>query len=539
MIVTGSQVNPGDEIVGRKEKKKGAERKVAVIGLDCVPPPLIFEKAGTDLENLRTLMDHGTWGPMRSTDPPITIPAWTTITTGRDPGELGIYGFRNRLTQDYSEMVTVNSSHVKAPRVWDHVESTGRSSILIGIPQTYPPIPHSGITVSGLPTPDLDMVYTYPTELADEIHVLVGGDYVTDVKDFRTNHKDRLLADLYKAVESRFRIARDFLIHKPWHFFMMVEIATDRLHHGFWRYHARDHRLYVSGNPYENVIDDFYRFLDRKLGSVLALLSDDTTVIVVSDHGARSIRGGIAINEWLISNGLLFLKHEPKGEVALTPDMVDWSRTKAWGEGGYYSRIFLNVVGREPSGTVEPSEYESFRDKLAHLMEGMLDENGNPLGNLTLKPEQIYRACRNVPPDLIVYFDDLSRRSIGTVGTGQIFRAGNETGPDDANHDKDGIFIMARMADVRCGVRNGSRAEGVSCLDITPTILREYGIPIPNDLGGRVIRADNLPSNCSSTPIRAEYAPGNDAGFKPSPCQGFSAEEEAIVKQRLADLGYM
>ena len=103
-----------------------SQRKVAVIGLDCVPPSLIFEEWGSDLPTLRALMEHGTWGSLQSTDPPITIPAWTTMTTGKDPGELGLYGFRNRQGNDYREMVTVNSSHVSVPRVWSYLEDAGK-----------------------------------------------------------------------------------------------------------------------------------------------------------------------------------------------------------------------------------------------------------------------------------------------------------------------------------------------------------------------------------------------------------------------------
>ena len=74
--------------------------RVAVIGLDGVQPALVFNQAGADLHTLRALMEHGIWGPLRSTDPPITVPAWTSMTTGKDPGELGLYGFRNRQDHD-------------------------------------------------------------------------------------------------------------------------------------------------------------------------------------------------------------------------------------------------------------------------------------------------------------------------------------------------------------------------------------------------------------------------------------------------------
>jgi adenylyl-sulfate kinase len=524
---------------GRHQRQRRSQRKVAVIGLDCVPPSLIFEEWGDDLPTLRALMTHGTWGPLRSTDPPITIPAWTTITTGKDPGELGLYGFRNRQGNDYREMVTVNSSHIKVPRVWSYLEEADKPSILLGIPQTYPPEPHYGITISGFPVPDSCSEFTYPRELVAELPSIAGGEYLLDVRDFRTRAKDSLLSDMYSMVERRFRIAGDFLLHKAWEFFMMVEIAPDRLHHGFWRYLDTNHQGRDLGSPYGNVIKNFYKFLDSRIGSLLALLGDETTVMVVSDHGARTSVGGVCINEWLIRNGFLVLRQSPRAETPLTPDLVDWSRTAAWSEGGYYARIFLNVKGREPEGFVEPPHYEELREELASRLRQMTDENGQPFENRVLKPQEIYHDCCNVPPDLMVYFDGLSRRSIGTVGHGEILRSPNTHGLDDANHDPFGIFIMTRMSDLRAGTRRSKRVERVSCIDVTPTILREFGVPVPADLRGNPVNIDadeDTPyredSLLLSSTVSTQPATKHEA-------VGFTAEEEEMVKKRLMELGYV
>ncbi len=510
-------------------------RKVAVLGLDCVPPHLVFHEAGRDLHNLRALKTHGIWGELRSTDPPITVPAWTTITTGRDPGELGIYGFRNRVDYSYDEMSVFNSVHVHAKRVWSYLEDVGKSSILLGIPQTYPARPHNGITVSDFLSPDVESPDTYPQSLSKDLHRLAGGRYLGDVREFRTVDKNRLLGDLYAMVERRFQLASDLVIHRPWDFFMMVEMATDRLHHGFWRYGARDHRFYEQGNPYEGVITEFYKYLDSRIGSFLALLSDDTTVLVVSDHGAQTLIGGVRTNEWLIRNGYLTLREEPTGGGEFSWSMIDWSRTRAWSEGGYYARVFLNVKGREPLGIVDPKDYEALRDELTQKLCSILDENGRPMDNQILRPQQVYRTCNNVPPDLIVYFDGLKRRSIRTVGSGDILCSLNDTGPDDSNHDLHGIFIGTRMSELRSGKRNDTRIEKASCMDITPTILHEFGLTKPGDLGGTVIHFDKgiscvAASTATSRP--AEPLSFDEAG-------GYTTEEAEIVKKRLMDLGYL
>ncbi len=526
---------------GRGQLSRRSRRKVAVIGLDCVPPSLIFEEWGSDLPTLRALMEHGTWGSLQSTDPPITIPAWTTMTTGKDPGELGLYGFRNRQGNDYREMVTVNSSHVSVPRVWSYLEDAGKSSILLGVPQTYPPRPHRGITVSGFPVPDCCTEFTYPPKLTAELQSIAGGEYLSDVKEFRRQTKECLLSDLYSMVERRFRVAADFLLHRPWEFFMMVEIAPDRLHHGFWRYLDTNHRGHEPGSQHGNLIKDFYKFLDARVGSLLALLGDETTVMVVSDHGARSSVGGVCINEWLIRSGFLVLRKSPCAETPLTSDLVDWSRTTAWSEGGYYARIFLNVKGREPEGIVEPSQYEALRGELATRLQKMTDENGETFANRVLEPQEIYQVCRNVPPDLMVYFDGLSRRSIGTVGHGEILRPANSTGLDDANHDPEGIFISARMSDLRSGTRKGTRIEKASCLDITPTILHEFGLPVPTDLLGKPISIGTS-ADTSQVGVGGSIRPCPRETAQPSErcgAVGFTPEEEEMVKKRLMELGYV
>jgi len=511
----------------------GRPGRVAVIGLDGVPPALVFDRAGSDLHTLRALMEHGVWGPLRSTDPPITVPAWTSMTTGKDPGELGLYGFRNRRDYDYRGLVTANAAQVEARRVWDYLDEAGKTSILLGIPQTYPPRPHRGITISGFLAPEIHGPFTFPEEVAAELQEVTGGRYRTDVEGFRTRTKDRLLEDLYSMVDARFQAAGHLLIHKPWDFFMMVEMATDRLHHAFWKDCNPGHPLFRAGNPHEYTIRDFYAYLDKRLGSLLALLDDDTTVLVVSDHGTRNNLGGVLINQWLVNNGFLVLRNPSDQQTDLKPEMVDWERTRAWSDGGYYARIFLNVKGREPSGIIDRSEYEAVRTELAGLLRAIPDETGRSMANQVLRPEEIYQACNNVPPDLIVYFDDLNRRSLGMVGAAQVSTTLDTDTPDGANHDPVGIFVCARMGELRRGIHKGRRVEGASVLDITPTILHEFGLTAPEDLCGSDLVADRPAlkhrhvSRCEARSTSLERR------------SGYTSEEEELIKKRLVDLGYI
>jgi predicted AlkP superfamily phosphohydrolase/phosphomutase len=156
----------------------------------------------------------------------------------------------------------------------------------------------------------------------------------------------------------------------------------------------------------------------------------------------------------------------------------------AWGDGGYYGRLFLNVAGREPQGVVERSRYEETRDELISRLEAMEGPDGRPLGTRVIKPQDVYPEVRGVAPDLIVYFGDLEWRSVGAVNMegGAIFTYENDTGPDGANHDKAGVFVMRGLPDLPAGKR-----EGLNLVDVGPTVMKLFGLPEPEGIQGRSI----------------------------------------------------
>ena len=175
--------------------------------------------------------------------------------------------------------------------------------------------------------------------------------------------------------------------------------------------------------------------------------------------------GGIALNEWLVQKGYLVLHEHPKTPSRLEALKVDWAKTTAWGSGGYYGRVFLNVQGREPQGLIPPDQYEATRDKLIAELEALGDPDGKPIGTRVLKPETLYHNIRGIaPPDLFVYFGDLRWRSVGTVGGGFIHTFENDTGPDDANHAPEGMLIANGP-----GIAHSGPIRGMQLMDVTPT----------------------------------------------------------------------
>jgi predicted AlkP superfamily phosphohydrolase/phosphomutase len=314
-----------------------------------------------------------------------------------------------------------------------------------------------------------------------EIEATVG-DYLVDVPNFRTEDKDYLMRQIYTMTEKRFKLVKKWIAQKDWDFFMFVEMGTDRIHHGLWQFWDKTHRKYEPGNRYEDAIHQYYIHLDELIGDVVEKLDDDTVVFVVSDHGIKKMDGGICFNEWLIREGYLTLNSPPQSITTIERADVDWSRTVAWGDGGYYGRLFLNVQGREPQGIVPPEDVERVKAELTAKLEAITDPDGHTIGTRVFRPEQIYHDVRNIAPDLIVYFGDLTWRSVGTIGRDDIYTFENDTGPDDANHAQYGIFIANDPQGGGAGL-----LDNLSILDIAPTVLDVMGIPIPDDMQGNVV----------------------------------------------------
>lgn len=482
-------------------------RRILVVGLDCATPELVFDAWRDDLPTIRGLMERGAWGRLESTVPAITVPAWSSMMTGLDPGQLGFYGFRNRRDHTYDGMRIADSRAVQDPRVWDILSAAGKRVGVIGVPQTYPVRPVNGELVSCFLTPGADSEYTFPQDLKQSIESWIEGPFLVDVPNFRSDDKSRILADIYAMAEQRFAICRELLRTRTYDFFMFVDMGVDRIHHAFWRYMDPSHPKHEPGSPFGPAIHDYYVFVDRNIGELLTLVDDDTIVVVVSDHGARPIVGGICVNEWLIEQGYLALADYPSDLRSLHDCDIDWSRTKAWGEGGYYGRVMMNVKGREPAGIIEPEDYEAERAELAAKLEHITDPEGREIGTRAYRPEDVYVSVKNVSPDLIVYFGDLAWRSVGTVGFRSVWTFENDTGPDDANHAQHGIFVYFDPLDPG----GGRRLADVSIYDVAPTLLGVFDQSPPERGRGGAIELD----------------------------RGYSADEEAEVTSRLQDLGYL
>jgi predicted AlkP superfamily phosphohydrolase/phosphomutase len=454
--------------------------KICLLGLDCAAPEILLGDGR--LYNIRRLMAHSVWGRLESVIPPITVPAWMCLATSQDPGSLGVYGFRNRSNHTYAGLSVTDSTSIRQPAIWDYLGEQGKRSIVVGVPPGYPPRHIQGISVGCFLTPDpVRDEFTYPPQIKQEIQALVG-DYPVDVPGFRTDDKEWLKKQIFEMSRKQWKVVRWLLAEKAWDYFQFVDIGLDRVHHGFWDCYDRQHRHYRPGNPYEQVIPDYYLWLDEQIGAALELLDKDTVVLVVSDHGAQRLDGGFAVNEWLVREGLLVLDEIPREMTPFAKVKVNWAKTRVWSEGGYYARVFFNLEGREPRGVIPASQYESFQEEMKQRFLALTDDQGRPLNSLVFKPQEIYRHVRNVAPDLVVHFGGLYWRSIGSIGHGRLHLEENDTGPDACNHAQFGAFILSAP---NCKTRG--EFTGARLLDMAPTLLKLAGYEIPEAMQGRVL----------------------------------------------------
>lgn len=418
-------------------------RRVFVLGLDSLPPSVLYTELGERyFPYISGLVAESQRYVMRSCHPPITVPAWMTMFTGKTPGELGVYGFRHRRPGEFGYYI-VNSRSIRAETIWDWAGKRGLRVGLYGVPPTYPPRPVHGFMVTDFTTPGPEKPYTFPPWLRKELEAATGATRFDIV--YRSHDKSRVARELLQMLDNHLRQVEFLATRKQWDLFIHVEISVDRAHHAFWRYFDKTHPRYEYHPEYSKVIPEVYRRIDEWFEKLHKKLPRDTVIVIASDHGIKAMKGAFLLNQWLIEQGYLKLKVDPdelKPGTDLSEDMVDWEHTVAWAWGGYYSRVFINLKNREKKGAVEPKYYEETLEQLRRDLERIKGPSNEQWINKAYKPGEIYPEVNGDPPDLMLYLDDLWWRPAGTLGWPTNYLEENDRGPDDAVHDWHGVYTV-------------------------------------------------------------------------------------------------
>jgi predicted AlkP superfamily phosphohydrolase/phosphomutase len=472
------------------------------------------------LPNLRALIDRGGRGVSRSCLPSHSWAAWPTFLTGLDPAGHGVFDILE-YRPGATRRLPVSSRSMLAPAWPARAAEAGRKVLLANIPLTYPPLElDEGVCIAGGVIP-AGAAWSHPNGIGEQLGWPInGGSWTT----FR-GRPEALIDDVEQVTRARAQAMRRLLDEQPWDVACMVFVSPDRIQHCLLQYVHPGHPDFerVSDTPTAERVRGVYRLLDDELGSLLERTDDDDLVLLMSDHGHQPCTRALNMNRVLENQGLLTLGRgsgliglmawgpvrtvarrtydllRMHGRVAVPTQPVDWSRTRAYtsvvstGEG-----VSVALAGREPEGTVAPSDYERVRDEIAESLLAFTDPDTgrHPIGAVRRREEVLSGEYLERAPDLLLEPAPLYSLT-------------------HARH-------MVEAADWLSG---DHRPEGVY-VAAGPGFEPPEGEIQLSDFSGIVLRA-----------LGVESAPHTPAAA--SAADVFSADEEREVEERLRGLGYL
>jgi predicted AlkP superfamily phosphohydrolase/phosphomutase len=549
-------------------------KRMLVVGIDGATFDLVrpFMEAG-DMPTLKALVARGVSGDLESTIPPITGPAWASFMTGSNPGRHSVGDFMRRRPNQYT-LQPVNSRSVHAVTLWELMGDAGKNVIVMNVPVTYPASPVNGIMVTGLLTPSSSEDFSYPRNISGEL--LKKFDYQVHLREaYSKAGVERYLADLRQMEAKRLQAAEHLMNKIDWDFCMVHFVATDAMQHTLWHLIDESHPLHdpQEASRYGGAIRDMYRQVDQALARLIELAGEDTTVVVLSDHGFGPLKKYIYLNNWLLEEGFLKLKGDLLTRLktvlfrlGFTPEFlyrtiqriglakfafragkgtryglmkllflsaanIDWSKTVAYSYGNI-GQIYLNVEGREPEGIVSREDYPAVRARIAERLKTLSDpETGEAVIGQIFMREDIYSGpYLEEMADIIMLPDDLSYQAAGLSEfmSNAVMR---QSFAYSGGHRMNGIFAAAGEE-----IKSGGTVEGARLIDVGPTILYLMGLPVPDHMDGQILSQAIQDAALAARPPRF-FNLESDGGFDGD--SGLSEQEEEEVVRRLRDLGYV
>ncbi len=542
--------------------------RVLAVGIDGATFNLIrpwVEKG--DLPNLARLMSEGAHGPLESTLPPVTSPAWPTFATGKNPGKHGVFDFIRPLGGQFE---LVNASSLRAPTLWEILSRAGRKVGIMNVPVTYPPKPVNGFVIGGMLSP-MTGAFTYPVDILDQYANQMEPYRIAPGVQYKEGNEEAFTADLLDLVDRRGRYALQLMQDYVHYDFLMFHFqATDVLQHALWKIVDPSHPRYdpQTAARFVPAFKRIYRSVDATIGRMLERLGDDVTVIVMSDHGFGPLHHTVNLNLFLLDQGLLRLNRGAWTRLktglfraGLTPasiwhlieraglqnyvwqvsksmrnrvvskflsfDDVDWSQTVAYSI-GHVGQIYINLRGREPQGIVEPgAEYEAVRQRVVDALQELRHpQTGQPMVDEVIPGEEVVHgpyASRSA--DLHLVLDGYRAIAFPLFAADRRIVTRQIRG-DSGCHRRHGILLAWGN-----GISPGERVTDAHIMDLAPTVLHLMGLPVPSDMDGQVL------TSALSLDRSVEYAVVGTAEAEAE--EGLSAEEAAEVEERLRSLGYL
>jgi len=572
-------ISDNGSILGPKGTGK---KRILVIGVDGATFDLIrpWMEEGK-LPTFAKLVKSGVSGELTTVFPPVSPVAWTSFLTGKNPGKHGVMDFMVREEGSYQRVyANYIDSKILPVILSESNQKVGMLYVPFGL---YPLRKVNGFIIPGVFSPQ--GAPTHPLSLKEELKKEIDDYEITMglagfcVPTMENDWLRKITGTTEKVTEVTLYLMRKY----SWDFFMTTFYYIDLVQHYFWKYMDPQHPAYNAeeAKTYGNVILEYYQKIDGIIDIILKEVDKRTTVIIISDHGHGPLHKHVLINNWLRKIGFLKLRKRPKtrslkqflgrqltrkeitdmlfksnlskillkiitygflrrGYTRLldysrpTLSDVDWRRTKAYSV-GFVGQIFLNLIGREPAGIIEPGEeYEKLRNHLIKKLYALKDpENDEKIVDEVFKKEEVYRGpYTNQAADLFFTMKGLTY--ITHMSTEFGADANTLTEPphnfQSSHHRMNGVLIVTGPH-----IKKGIIIKNAKIIDIAPTILHIMNVPIPSDMDGRVLKEIFDP--------KSDLAEREVKYVKPSKKKAemkrVSKEEEEEIKERLKVLGYL
>ena len=530
--------------------------KTLVVGIDAacsrVLDPLI--EAGA-VPRIEKLLETGASAPLESQIPPWTASAWPSIYTGMNPGTHGVFDF---LTFSGYDWDVINATHVRAPAIWEILDTHGLSSVVLNVPVTDPPAVIDGAIVPGYLAPEAPT--GHPEGVVEELRAELG-EYRIYPPHGHDADRGTVISNYRDLVDSRGRAFR----------YLFRQLDPD---FGFLEFQATDSVVHELGGDLD-AVETIYRAVDREIDAVLESCDPDT-VFLVSDHGigpyeaysfhvneflknrgyvetvsgraggmpswgtiherarvadSKSARVGRALSRATLVGARAGLTSQrmyrildrvglaetvaqvvPSEAIRSATEQVDFERSVAYMRSRTELGVRINLAGRDPEGRVSPDEYETVRKELIEALSDVRTPDGDRVFEAVLPREAVFSGP---------YLDD----SVDIVTIPHEFeqflsaRLGEEFGePEEPwNHKREGIIAASGV-----GIDTEASLSGATLFDVAPTVLASLGVPHDDRMDGAVLPV-----------ARSVGTTRYSGGETPRPT------ESATVEERLSQLGYL
>lgn len=404
--------------------------RALIIGLDGVPFGMLKDFAETGvMANTAELISEGIFKKMHSSVPEISSVAWSSIITGQNPGQHGIFGFTDLSPHSY-KMRFPNFNDLKSPPFWNLSKN---KSVIINVPSTYPVKDMNGVHISGFVSIDINKS-VHPASLIPQLESL---GYRIDV-DSEKAHTDLnlFLRDLDETLTARIKAAKYLWDYTDWQTFMLAFTGTDRLMHFLWdAYEDKSHK-------YHDAFLEHFRRIDQAIGKIYSKVTENDAFIMLSDHGFGKLEKDVYVNHLLASEG--FLTFRPNTEPKLVN--ID-SATKAFALDP--ARIYINQKGKYPAGNVEADDKDACLKELESLFRSLQIDGRKVIKHIYRKQDIYAGPYLEDAPDFVL----IAEKGFNLKGSMTAEELTGK-GPFTGKHTYEDAFLLLKDKDIATGLND-------------------------------------------------------------------------------------